>query len=148
MNRMSKCYSYVEWRNHLSVFKYPNILFRHNSGHKKYRGGAVTTGNAFDDDFERADSEDGSFGLNPNGINLGGNTNNYSPTTQSNHQGKQKEFVIKKMFKVPSNEQMSSAAQGFAVPIVPPGSNTSSGGPPSAKGAGINILNVNPAGAL
>jgi hypothetical protein len=59
---------------------------------KSYKGGQITTsvGNepAYDDDFERAVSVSGGTIGKLHGPN----------------QGKQKEFIIKKMFKVPSNE--------------------------------------------
>lgn len=63
------------------------FIFRH----KHQRTPAI-----FDDDFERAASE--SAGRTGNGlgnIGSGGNSGNYV---------KQKDFIIKKMFKVPSNE--------------------------------------------
>jgi hypothetical protein len=53
-----------------------------------------------DDEFERAANESTNGGRSNNGglINSGGN-----------QYMKQKDFIIKKMFKVPSNEQMTAA---------------------------------------
>lgn len=92
-----------------------------------------------EDDFERAAND------STNGGGMGGNFGG-AP--------KQKEFIIKKMFKVPSNEQVSVQASQY-----PPSgaSSVSQSGAFSAKGpapgntfsaaltdnAGINIYNVN-----
>lgn len=53
-----------------------------------------------DDEFERAANES---------TNAGGSNNAVLINTGGNQYMKQKDFIIKKMFKVPSNEQMAGA---------------------------------------
>lgn len=62
--------------------------------------------NPFDDDFERVVSENGAGGVNLSSSN-GFINNSLNLGSAGGSQVKQKEFIIKKMFKVPSNEQMS-----------------------------------------
>ena len=117
-------------------------------------------GNVFEDDFDRAPSENGGPSNGFNGIAV----SNVGASVSGNYI-KQKDFIIKKMFKVPSNEQMT--ATGFSAAIAtgstlhsyaPNGgqpatpANAIPNGPLSAKGpsgnptAGINIFNVNQSG--
>jgi hypothetical protein len=88
----------------------------------------------YDDDFEREDPT-------PNDINNSGISSTLgTPTVTNGGTIKQKEFIIKKMFKVPSNEQIQN---GSGSETVAQAADLAKAVAPPSGSSGINIYNVN-----
>lgn len=104
---MSKCFLFNSFQIGIDQL-FLNFINEHRQSKTTKNQLRATVGgpnglNPFDDNFERVVSENGAGGVNLSSSN-GFINNSLNLGSAGGSQVKQKEFIIKKMFKVPSNE--------------------------------------------